>query len=244
MTKSNSETESLGESDSSVSVPMSASTTAGDRAFRWSRFVRNLYEMTINSENAAAVGFSADGYCLEVRDCKFLSAVVLKKYFKHNNVSSFIRQLNNYGFKTVPVVMNSKIAHCFAHEFFQRDRLDLLECVKRRASASDSQKAGEGLSVYREKETQFEEKIGNLKRVNDQLRRQNGELLEENKRLKANWMTVQESLKARVMDHHQHQHQHQQRRSFFLGASEPMMSSDPSDLFLMPGIPTLFPEDF
>ena len=52
-------------------------------------------------DNGFAIGFSSDGNFLEIRDAKQLGEVVLPKYYKHRNVSSFVRQLNNYGFKTI-----------------------------------------------------------------------------------------------------------------------------------------------
>ena len=51
-------------------------------------------------ENAAGIGFSVEGDCLEIRNPRLLGSDILPKYFKHKNVSSFVRQLNNYGFKT------------------------------------------------------------------------------------------------------------------------------------------------
>jgi len=207
--------------------------------------------MAVNPMNSRAVGFSPDGLCLEVRDAKYLSAEVLQKYFKHKNVSSFIRQLNNYGFKTVPVVMNGSVSHCFAHDCFQRDRIDLLEGVTRRTAGSDAQKIGERISALREKESEFENQLMQLSRMNDELKRQNSELHEENKRLKHNWLAVQDTLKSRMYEQHQVQPIQQQRRSLPPQApsvNDSMMQfgidSNPHDSFMLPTFPSLFPEEF
>lgn len=57
--------------------------------------------MSNTPENEPAIGFAADGVSLEIRNTEDLSTIVLPKHFKHRNVSSFIRQLNNYGFRTI-----------------------------------------------------------------------------------------------------------------------------------------------
>lgn len=247
MPKSNcSDAESVEESDSSTTVSVRGSTPG--RVCRWSKFVRNLYEMAVNPVNARAVGFSSDGLCLEVRDAKMLSAEVLQKYFKHKNVSSFIRQLNNYGFKTVPVVMNSHVTHCFAHDCFQRDRIDLLEGVTRRTASSDAQKIGERISALREKESEFEQHVTQLARMNEELKRQNAELMEENKRLKHNWMAVQDTLKSRMYEQQQVQPIQQPRHSFPppppISDSMMQFDSTPHESFMLPTFPALFPEEF
>lgn len=195
------ETDSLDESDSSATSGIHGRSSGGGnvnpKLQRWSKFVRNLYEMTASPENEGAIGFSEDGTCLEVRDPKLLSSEVLHRYFKHSNVSSFIRQLNNYGFRTIPMVMNRTVAHCFAHECFQRDRLDLLCMVRRRVPGMDAATAaapenhtknggGHG-AVLSPRDAEMEARLAQLTQMNDQLKRQNFELHEENKRLRASW---------------------------------------------------------
>jgi hypothetical protein len=93
-------------------------------------FIPLLYEMVMNEDHAKAIGFSQSGLCVELRDATVLSGCVLKKYFKHNNVQSFVRQLNNYGFKSIGPP--NRPIPVFAHPCFQRDHIELLAHVKRK----------------------------------------------------------------------------------------------------------------
>jgi hypothetical protein len=163
----------------------------------WSKFTRNLFEMASNAENGAAIGFNAEGDCLEIRNHRLLGSDILPKYYKHKNVSSFVRQLNNYGFKTTPTPNNSETIQCFYHENFKRGRLDLLGAVTRRG-ASKGEKDVKTMQLeidsLRRREAEQRNRAKELEERNRQLIMENNELVEENKRLKVNWNSMRESM--------------------------------------------------
>ena len=95
-------------------------------------FVRALFEMVSNPENANAVGWTADGTALVIRSATALSERVLPRYFTHNNLSSFVRQLNMYGFAKPPPTDGRWLRHAFCHRHFVRGRPELLVKIQRK----------------------------------------------------------------------------------------------------------------
>jgi hypothetical protein len=171
--------------------------------------------MASSPANSAAIGFNDDGDCLEIRNPRLLGSEILPKYYKHKNVSSFVRQLNNYGFKTTPSAAGSSdIMQSFYHENFRRGRLDLLGHVSRRGASKgdkDTKMMQTEIANLKRRESEQREKSRDMEEQNRHLLMENSALVEENKRLKANWNLVRESMgrqKPPPPMHHQQQGYH------------------------------------
>uniref|UniRef100_A0A452S965 Heat shock transcription factor 2 n=1 Tax=Ursus americanus TaxID=9643 RepID=A0A452S965_URSAM len=83
-----------------------------------------------------------NGQSFLVLDEQRFAKEILPKYFKHNNMASFVRQLNMYGFRKV-VHIDSGIVKQerdgpveFQHPYFKQGQDDLLENIKRKVSSS------------------------------------------------------------------------------------------------------------
>ncbi|EPQ03192.1 Heat shock factor protein 2 [Myotis brandtii] len=86
--------------------------------------------------------FFQNGQSFLVLDEQRFAKEILPKYFKHNNMASFVRQLNMYGFRKV-VHIDSGIVKQerdgpveFQHPYFKQGQDDLLENIKRKVSSS------------------------------------------------------------------------------------------------------------
>ncbi|KAI9359296.1 hypothetical protein DFJ73DRAFT_817735 [Zopfochytrium polystomum] len=101
-------------------------------------FLSKLYTM-VTEGSSNLIRWSDDGQSFIVEDHEGFAREVLPRYFKHNNFSSFVRQLNMYGFHKVPhlqagsLVLDVEPEHLeFANPHFQRNQPDLLALVTRK----------------------------------------------------------------------------------------------------------------
>ncbi|XP_032537412.1 heat shock factor protein 2 isoform X2 [Chiroxiphia lanceolata] len=155
-------------------------------------FLSKLWALLGETPSNRLITWSQNGKSFLVLDEQRFAKEILPKYFKHNNMASFVRQLNMYGFRKV-VHVDSGIVKLerdgpveFRHAYFRQGREDLLEHIKRKVSSSrpeENKIRQEDLSKIicsaqkvEIKQTTIESQLSLLKRENESLWREVSEL--------------------------------------------------------------------
>ncbi|XP_041112072.1 heat shock factor protein 3-like isoform X5 [Polyodon spathula] len=104
-------------------------------------FVSKLWTLVESPSTNDVICWSSKGQNFRVVDEQKFTSEILPRYFKHNNMSSFIRQLNMYGFRKVVSVDCCLIKQEkdggieFHHPCFEQGKEDMLENIKRKVSS-------------------------------------------------------------------------------------------------------------
>ncbi|KAF8391189.1 hypothetical protein HHK36_023491 [Tetracentron sinense] len=167
-------------------------------------FLTKTYEMVDDPLTNSIVSWSSSNKSFIVWNPLDFARDLLPKYFKHNNFSSFVRQLNTYGFRKIDPDQWE-----FANEDFIRGQTQLLKNIHRRKpihshSIQNHQGQGNSSGGLAESEKQeFEEEIGRLQHDKSLLIL---ELQRHTQEQQGMDLTIQ-SLEERLhqMEHRQHQ---------------------------------------
>lgn len=98
-----------------------------------SAFLEKLYDILDSPTYAEYIGWQPDGQSFLIKKVEDFSRIVLPAYYKHNNLQSFVRQLNMYSFSKTRHDANWRE---FRQINFQRGRKDLLPLIKRKTQMS------------------------------------------------------------------------------------------------------------
>lgn len=112
-------------------------------------FLRKTYHM-IDTCDVSIASWSEDGETFVVKQPENFSSKIIPQFFKHSKFSSFVRQLNFYGFRKIKYSDSIKIDEKleretkdywrFRHECFRKGREDLLTGIKRSNSTQNDKK--------------------------------------------------------------------------------------------------------
>lgn len=106
-------------------------------------FLMKLWKIVEDVELDPIISWSQNGQTFKVHDQIAFARDVLPKYYKHSNFSSFVRQVNMYGFRKIIDASSGGLKHEkdeweFFHPSFQQDQPNLLQQIKRKVSAKES----------------------------------------------------------------------------------------------------------
>ncbi|CAH2064351.1 unnamed protein product [Thlaspi arvense] len=96
-------------------------------------FLIKTFEIVEDPNTDHIVSWNRGGTSFVVWDLHSFSTILLPRHFKHSNFSSFIRQLNTYGFRKIEAERWE-----FANEGFLVGQRQLLKSIKRRTSFTSS----------------------------------------------------------------------------------------------------------
>ncbi|XP_032744326.1 heat shock factor protein 2 isoform X1 [Rattus rattus] len=105
-------------------------------------FLSKLWTLVEETHTNEFITWSQNGQSFLVLDEQRFAKEILPKYFKHNNMASFVRQLNMYGFRKVVHIESGIVKQErdgpveFQHPYFKQGQDDLLENIKRKVSSS------------------------------------------------------------------------------------------------------------
>ncbi|KAM4713696.1 heat shock factor protein 2 [Anableps anableps] len=155
-------------------------------------FLTKLWTLVEDVDTNELICWSQEGNSFLVLDEQRFAKEILPKFFKHNNMASFIRQLNMYGFRKVMHIDTGVIKQErdgpieFQHPYFKQGQDDLLENIKRKVSNTrpednkikqeDLTKILANVQTVHSKQENIDVKLTTLKRENEALWREISDL--------------------------------------------------------------------
>ncbi|CAH0561893.1 unnamed protein product [Brassicogethes aeneus] len=130
-------------------------------------FLGKLWKMVNDPATDRYICWNKAGTSFVIQNKGQFWCELLPVYYKHNNMSSFVRQLNMYGFHKLSTVENGtmdidKGETQFTHPLFRRNQPDLLNYIKRKVT---THKANENVNKQSYKEEDLLKVLTDVKQL-------------------------------------------------------------------------------
>ena len=113
-----------------TSIPASQRSNRGGVKMLFPEKLHQLLSMSPQIVDPAVISWAPHGRCFSVHNTREFTRELMPKYFNHNAITSFQRQLNLYGFKRITKA-GSKDQGAYYHELFLRGRPGLCRRMRR-----------------------------------------------------------------------------------------------------------------
>ncbi|XP_068659178.1 heat stress transcription factor A-1-like [Aristolochia californica] len=180
-------------------------------------FLTKCYDVVNDPATDSIISWSATGDTFVVWDLPSFSRDLLPKYFKHSNFSSFVRQLNTYGFRKVDPERWE-----FANDGFQRGQRHLLRTISRKKSSQNHHHVQQSRSQEKYPYTNPCIEVGNfgLEKEVEMLKRDKNVLMQELVKVRQHQQNVDLQLGVVIQQLGQMEQNQQQMLSFFAMAMQ------------------------
>lgn len=149
-------------------------------------FLLKCYEMVDDETTDALISWGANNDSFLILDEVYFSTHLLPKYFKHNTFSSFIRQLNIYGFRKIETDRYE-----FANDWFIKGEKHLLKNIVRRKNIQSVVQSKPSQKQMKDVAVQKEEKNAGLWKEVESLKTDKNMLMQELVKLRQHQQTSQ-----------------------------------------------------
>ncbi|CAH1963352.1 unnamed protein product [Acanthoscelides obtectus] len=109
---------------------MSATDNGDNQPVNIPLFLKKLWKMVNDKDNQDIISWNSTGDGFVIHDAVQFIMKLLPHYFKHNNLSSFVRQLNFYDFHKIASTEKDEMQ--FAHHYFLKDLPETLVFITRK----------------------------------------------------------------------------------------------------------------
>ena len=95
-------------------------------------FLEKLFKILKNKKNNNIIHWDNDGTKVIINNPVIFSKTILPEYFKHENYSSFIRQLNIYGFHKINNIYKTEVEQYTNENFKKNKSLEEIRSIRRK----------------------------------------------------------------------------------------------------------------